>query len=117
MSDKSICSFMTLFELMSTWFREGTLSLQTSLFPYKYPNPVAKNYDGPITIDGLDYESTVHVTDASGRLVAKVESMGGRAVWDGRFDSGLLAPYGVYLVFAVDGDGKTSGTTKLAITR
>ena len=84
---------------------------------FVFPNPVAKNYDGPITIDGLDYESTVHVTDASGRLVAKVESMGGRAVWDGRVDSGLLAPYGVYLIFAVDRNGDSSGTTKLAITR
>ncbi len=84
---------------------------------FVFPNPVAKNYDGPITIDGLDYESTVHVTDAAGRLVAKVESLGGRAVWDGRFDDGRLAPYGVYLIFATDSDGKTSATTKLAITR
>ena len=84
---------------------------------FVFPNPVEAGYEGVITVDGLDFETTVHVTDASGRLVAKVESMGGRAVWDGRFDSGLLAPYGVYLIFAVDRDGKTSGTTKLAITR
>jgi hypothetical protein len=84
---------------------------------FVFPNPVEAGYEGVITVDGLDFETTVHVTDGSGRLVAKVESLGGRAVWDGRIDSGLLAPYGVYLVFAVDRDGKTSGTTKLAITR
>ena len=84
---------------------------------FVFPNPVEAGYEGVITVDGLDFETTVHVTDGSGRLVAKVESLGGRAVWDGRIDSGLLAPYGVYLIFAVDRDGKTSGTTKLAITR
>jgi len=28
-----------------------------------------------------------------------------------------LAPYGVYLIFATNAEGKTSATTKLAITR
>ena len=84
---------------------------------FVFPNPVDAFHEGPITIDGLDYESTVHVTDASGRVIAVVESMGGRAIWDGRLGNGTLAPYGVYLIFATDSEGKTSATTKLAITR
>jgi ligand-binding sensor domain-containing protein len=84
---------------------------------FVFPNPVGPNYDGNITIDGLDYESTVHITDAAGRLIATVPSMGGRAVWDGKLSDGNLAPYGVYLIFATDHEGKTSATTKLAITR
>ena len=84
---------------------------------FVFPNPVDAYHEGPITIDGLAFDSTVHVTDASGRVIAVVESMGGRAVWDGRLSDGALAPYGVYLIFATNADGKTSATTKLAITR
>ena len=84
---------------------------------FVFPNPVDAYHEGPITIDGLAFESTVHVTDASGRVIAVVESMGGRAIWDGRLSDGALAPYGVYLIFATNADGKTSATTKLAITR
>ena len=32
-------------------------------------------------------------------------------------DDGSPAPYGVYLVFAVDRDGNVKANTKLAITR
>ncbi|MDG2312285.1 MAG: ABC transporter substrate-binding protein, partial [Flavobacteriales bacterium] len=84
---------------------------------FVFPNPVDAYHEGPITIDGLAFESTVHVTDASGRVIAVLESMGGRAIWDGRLSDGTLAPYGVYLIFATNADGKTSSTTKLAITR
>jgi len=84
---------------------------------FVFPNPVDEFHEGPITVDGLDFESIVHITDAAGRVVGVVESMGGRAVWDGLLYDGTPAPYGVYLIFAVDRDGNTSATTKLAITR
>jgi hypothetical protein len=84
---------------------------------FVFPNPVNSYHDGPITVDGLDFETIVHITDAAGRVVAVEESMGGRAVWDGLLDDGTPAPYGVYLIFAVDRDGNTTATTKLAITR
>ena len=84
---------------------------------FVFPNPVDKFHVGPITVDGLDYQTTVHITDAAGRVVAVEQSMGGRAIWDGLLDDGTPAPYGVYLVFAVDGDGNTTATTKFAITR
>ena len=84
---------------------------------FVFPNPVDAFHDGPITVDGLDYQTTVHITNAAGRLVAVEESMGGRAIWDGNLDDGTPAPYGVYLVFAVDPSGKTTASTKFAITR
>ena len=84
---------------------------------FVFPNPVDAYHEGPITVDGLDYETIVHITDAAGRVVAVEESMGGRAIWDGLLDDGTEAPYGVYLIFAVDKDGNTTATTKLAITR
>ncbi|MGY8941029.1 MAG: type IX secretion system anionic LPS delivery protein PorZ [Flavobacteriales bacterium] len=82
-----------------------------------YPNPVRGDFEGWITVDGLAYKSTVHVTTASGRLIATLTSEGGRAIWDGKDLSGTDVPYGVYLVFATDADGKSSGTTKIAVIR
>ncbi len=82
-----------------------------------YPNPVQAPFDGWVTLEGLAYKSTVHFTTLSGRAVAKVQSEGGRAIWDMRDFTGTLVPYGVYMVFATDDTGASSGVTKLAITR
>ena len=82
-----------------------------------YPNPVTAGFDGWITIDGLAFESTVHITSSAGRSVAKLKSEGGRAVWDGLDWNGQPVGYGVYLVFATDAEGKSAGTTKFAIMR
>ena len=82
-----------------------------------YPNPVQAPFDGWVTLGGLAYKSTVHFTTLSGRAVAKVQSEGGRAIWDMRDFTGTLVPYGVYMVFATDDTGASSGVTKLAITR
>lgn len=82
-----------------------------------YPNPVTADFEGWITIDGLAYESTVHITTSAGRVVAQLESEGGRAVWDGLDWNGQPAGYGVYLVFATDENGDSAGTTKFAIMR
>ena len=82
-----------------------------------YPNPVTADFEGWITIDGLAYESTVHITTSSGRVVAQLESEGGRAVWDGLDWGGQPVGYGVYLVFATDEKGDSAGTTKFAIMR
>ena len=82
-----------------------------------YPNPVRPDFEGWIAINGLAYASTVHITTTSGRLVALLESNGGRAVWDGKDLNGSDVPHGVYLIFATDSDGNSAGTTKLAVTR
>jgi hypothetical protein len=82
-----------------------------------YPNPVTADFDGWITIDGLAYESTVHITSSSGRSIAKIDSQGGRAVWNGLDWNGQQAGYGIYLVFATDAEGNSAGTTKFAIMR
>jgi hypothetical protein len=82
-----------------------------------YPNPVRSGFEGWIAINGLAYESTVHIATTSGRMVALLESNGGRAVWDGKDMDGTDVPHGVYLIFATDSDGNSAGSTKLAITR
>lgn len=82
-----------------------------------YPNPVSADFEGWITIDGLAYESTVHITTSAGRVLKSLESEGGRAVWDGLDWNGQPVGYGVYLIFATDRNGESAGTTKLAIMR
>ena len=82
-----------------------------------YPNPVRSDFEGWVTLEGLAYESTIHVTTLSGRAVAELQSEGGRAVWDTRDFNGELVPYGVYLFFATDPSGSSAGVAKLAVTR
>ncbi len=82
-----------------------------------YPNPVEAGFEGWVTLEGLAYNSTVHITTLSGRAVATLQSEGGRAVWDTRDFNGELVPYGVYMLFATDPSGASAGVTKLAVTR
>ena len=81
------------------------------------PNPIRADHTGPIVIDGLAYQSTVHITDATGNRIAVLESNGGRATWDGLLENGSPAPYGVYLAFATDRNGKEGAVLKFAVIR
>ena len=81
------------------------------------PNPIRADHSGPIIIDGLAYQSTVHITDVSGRRIAQLESYGGRVTWDGLLENGQSAPFGVYLAFATDQNGKEGAVIKFAILR
>lgn len=81
------------------------------------PNPIRADHSGPIVIDGLAYQSTVHITDAAGNRIAVLESNGGRATWDGLLENGTPAPYGVYLAFATDREGKEGAVLKFAVIR
>jgi ligand-binding sensor domain-containing protein len=64
-----------------------------------FPNPVYPDFSGPITIQGLGYESDVKVTDISGNLIYKTVSNGGTVIWDGKNLQGERVQSGVYLVW------------------
>lgn len=66
---------------------------------YAYPNPVRPDYEGPITIAGLEDESIIHITDNAGNLVCETRSNGGTAIWDGKTADGRRVATGVYNVF------------------
>ncbi|MDM7917333.1 MAG: hypothetical protein QUU85_19020, partial [Candidatus Eisenbacteria bacterium] len=53
-------------------------------------------------------EATITIVDPAGRIVRMLASGNGEAVWDGRMETGELAPSGVYLA------RMTSGTRRLA---
>ncbi|MFN4122951.1 MAG: two-component regulator propeller domain-containing protein [Flavobacteriales bacterium] len=82
---------------------------------YAFPNPVQKDYNGPITIRGLYDNSDVKITDVSGNVVFSTRATGGQAVWNGNRTSGGRAATGVYLVFGTNADGSQSVVTKILL--
>jgi len=64
-----------------------------------FPNPVHPDYHGPITIQGIAYDSDVKITDVSGKLVYRTKSNGGTATWSGKTMDGERASTGVYLIW------------------
>ena len=70
-----------------------------------------------MTIDGLAFASEVHVLNAAGERVRKLESAGGRAVWDTMDDVGRPVPEGVYFLLAGEAAGKSGTSSKMVILR
>lgn len=82
-----------------------------------YPNPVRPEYNGPITITGMEYDSDVKITDMAGHLVYQGRSLGGQFVWDGRNRQGRRVASGVYMVLAADKHGKEGVACKILVVR
>lgn len=82
-----------------------------------FPNPVRPDYFGPITIQGIRYNSDVKVTDAAGNLVYKTTSNGGTATWNGKTLSGENVASGVYIFWTATNEGKDEKVGKVAIIR
>jgi hypothetical protein len=82
-----------------------------------FPNPVRPDYTGYITIKGFVEDSDVKITDANGRLVAHLQSLGGQVVWDGLNFEGQRVGSGVYFVFASANEGKNTTKGKFLIVR
>ena len=81
-----------------------------------FPNPVRPEYGGPITIQGLGYESDVKITDVAGNVVYRTTSNGGTVIWDGQTLQGERAKTGVYLVWtAVSSSGGGKNVAKIVL--
>lgn len=74
-----------------------------------FPNPVHPNYFGPITIQGIAFNSDVKITDVAGNLVYQTTSNGGTATWNGQTLDGRRAATGVYLIWTSVDDPDTKG--------
>lgn len=80
-----------------------------------FPNPARPEYSGPITIQGIRYNSDVKITDIAGNLVYKTTSNGGTATWDGRTLTGERVATGVYLIWTAANEGKGRKVGKVLV--
>jgi hypothetical protein len=74
-----------------------------------FPNPVHPDYFGPITIQGIAFNSDVKITDMAGNLVYQTVSNGGTATWNGNTLQGQRAATGVYLIWTSIDDANQRG--------
>lgn len=80
-----------------------------------FPNPARPEFEGPITIQGIKYDSDVKITDVAGNLVYKTTSAGGTATWDGKTLDGERVKTGVYLIWTAPNEGKKRFVGKVLI--
>lgn len=81
-----------------------------------YPNPVRPDYYGWVTIDGLDEDCIVKITDSAGNIVRELGSAsGGQVQWDACNSRLEKVASGVYFVLASSGPGGGSFSEKTKI--
>jgi ligand-binding sensor domain-containing protein len=82
-----------------------------------FPNPVRPDFTGVITMQGIQADSDVKVTDAGGNVVYKTTSNGGTATWDGNTLNGEPVATGVYFIWTAPIDGKGRKVGKVFVVR
>lgn len=102
-TDKGLVSFRADASIFDENFENVTV----------FPNPVRPDFTGPVTIQGLGYDSDVTVTDISGNVVLKTVSNGGTVIWDGKTLEGERVQSGTYLVWSASSDGKGRNVAKI----
>ena len=80
-----------------------------------FPNPARPDFDGPITIQGIRYNSDVRITDVAGNPIYQTTSNGGTATWDGKTLDGVEVSTGVYLIWTAANEGKGRFVGKVLI--
>ena len=80
-----------------------------------FPNPARPDFEGPITIQGIRYNSDVKITDVAGNLVYQTTSNGGTATWDGKTITGEKVTTGVYLIWTAANEGKGRKVGKVMV--
>lgn len=71
------------------------------LSPYRIiPNPVTRDYEGLVTIDGLDDGAYFKIVDVIGNVMYQGHANGSRVTWDTRSLNGFKVPTGVYYILS-----------------
>ncbi|MEN3027269.1 MAG: two-component regulator propeller domain-containing protein, partial [Chlorobiota bacterium] len=66
-----------------------------------FPQPFVPERDEVLRIDGLAEQSIIRVLTLEGLVVARFQTSGRMAYWDGRNERGELVPEGVYIITAL----------------
>lgn len=80
-----------------------------------FPNPARPDFEGPITIQGIRYDSDIKITDVAGNLVYQTTSNGGTATWNGKTINGEKVTSGVYLIWTAPNEGKGRKVGKVLV--
>lgn len=80
-----------------------------------FPNPVKPEYFGPVTMQGIKYNSDVKVTDIAGNLVYQTTSNGGTVTWNCKNLNGERVKTGVYLIWTASNAGKGRKVGKVTV--
>lgn len=87
--------------LLSYMGQSTSAELNESLSPYRViPNPVPRDFEGLITIDGLPDGGYFKITDVIGNVMYQGHANGSRVTWDTRSLNGHKVPTGVYYIFS-----------------
>ncbi len=82
---------------------------------YAYPNPVRPDYQGAITITGLDEDADVKILTSNGSLVNEGRASGGQYKWYGLDRDGRRVASGIYMVAVATAEGEKGVVCKVAI--
>lgn len=82
-----------------------------------FPNPIAPDYFGTISITGLVKNTYVKITDIAGALIHDGYALGGKFVWNGKDYNGRRANSGIYLVFAADNQNANKAVAKIIFVK
>jgi len=108
-TDSGLCSYMSdATEAEEDLEKDNVLA---------YPNPVRPDYTGPITIDGLTFDSEVKICSSTGQLIWSGTSNGGRFTWNGTNKQGKRVASGVYNVIANNASGKKAIVTRIIVIK
>ncbi len=82
-----------------------------------FPQPFDPVRDGELVIEGLAAESSIRILTVDGQLVRALDTKSRKTIWDGRTETGELAPTGVYIVRVNSLLDNTSSVAKIAVVR
>jgi hypothetical protein len=82
-----------------------------------YPNPFNYSRNSQIIIEGLSEATDIKILGVDGKIVNEFSAQGGRASWDGLDYMGNRLGTGVYIVVALESDGKEKGIGKVVIIK
>lgn len=84
---------------------------------FVYPNPVEimSDHSPQVYIEGLVAETEISITSIHGQLIRRMQTRGGRGLWNGRDHMGNLVPSGMYLVVARGKNGEGIAYGKVAV--
>lgn len=80
-----------------------------------YPNPVAHEYGGSVTVNGLTEGADVKIVSPAGHTVAGGTAVGGMFTWNCRNIHGERVGSGVYTIMVSTSDAKKGAVAKVVV--